>query len=1383
MYSYEGAGGYIDQISFQLYGNEEVNVDMEVDIYMGCKSSWSSYEDNNGNWIPYYDSASDYESIDNMNMVFSGRIQGTFKDWLPIDLDWNYESYGTIRLLVCVKSSNGNPTLLSSSGNHYISLWRSGSSETNNYSSFEGRYDRPNIKFHICQKKVVDNYSFLYDSDTKEASINSFSNYETKLETIEIPNSINIDGETYSVTKIYRFDSDSYIKKMTIPASVLYIASDALSSCYNMQELTIQATDKELRIGKNAFSSNISKFYMGRNIVMQSEQSSPFYYSSTYSSKSPNLVQVDVSDKVTFIADYLFYYCTKLSIINLPNTLKKIGNSTFLGCSNLTEVKLPSSLTSIGTYAFCDCPKLSKVNIPSSLTSIGQSAFYGCNLTGNIDIPFGVNAIPYGCFYGCNANFTIPSSVKSIGDYAFYNAPSIITINSSSIPQLGSSTFADKDIILVPKNSVQKYKEEWSQYKNRILGIGTTSMTINDAQAQNGMSILHSKIGEEHLSEIVTLKVAGTINSYDLMIMRNKMTNLRNLDLSDASIVANSYEYYQGYCSVENTLTKWSLPDDLLSIKLPKTLTNIGKESLCNLKNIAEIEIPASVTEIADNAANGLKNLKVLTFANNSQCTSIGEKAFYNCSALASISIPAKVTSIGLNAFNGCSSLKELTFEDGEETLSLKKSDYSNSFKINNHSYYSYNPFYGCNIRTLYIGRKMSYANSSYRLCLGNSYLQSVEFGEYASVIDAGQFAGCTNLKEVKGLENIKSIGEGAFYKCSSLESLTIPSNVTKIEPWAFKESGLKSMNIPAGVTSLGDYAFADCPNLEKFTFSEDCELTAIPNYFLYNAVKLDNIALPKNTLTIGNYAFYGCTLMKECKISSKITKIGDYAFNQCNNLNSVYAYTFEPQAIDQNTFSTYHTATLHIPSASYLLYFYDTQWSQFLHLVGFDSETEQIGINVDYHLYTETNGIIGGKPRVDIQGKGGLTIIGDKVQPFGDIHITANDMFFGSLVANGNITADKIFFDITVNKDKWYFFCFPFDIPLANITKQGSFKWAMYDGNARATKGTTGWKDLPSGTKMLLKGKGYIFRTNFEGELSLRVDNPTFDAVNEQTTLTSYVSTNEANANWNMVGNPYPCYYPINKLQYGAPIIVWNGKGYDAYRPGDDDYILHPFEAMFVQKPQMVSNVGFLAEWRQTYAGSHPVSSNAKPFGVDFAQSSEIAENSRRFINLTLSHGEQVDKTRIVFNEAQSVSYEQECDAAKFESFDSPQLYSMGADGVKFAINERPVDNGKIALGFYAPEEGMYTFSTTRMDVNAYIYDAKTTKTYDLSDGEFTFNAEQGTDNGRFTLIFADETTDISGVLTPNEGADKVYDLNGRKMNDAKTGIVIKNGKKVVVK
>lgn len=1073
------------------------------------------------------------------------------------------------------------------------------------------------------------------------------------------------------------------------------------------------------------------------------------------------------------------FYCTSISNKALCrySSSSSYGDITYAG-EFLNSSYRPNTKFEINRKTY----SLNGINYIHNVNGAFVSGFN--TLSGNVTLPnsikpgdgkaYSVIGIAAGAFKDCSAtSITIPSTVESIGNNAFEGCTKLknLTFKSENPVTLASADVLPYDIPLyVPSSAVASYKaaEGWSEHKNQIMATGTkTDYDLTGfyaVKAETGRSVLHERIGEDHLAEVVTLKIEGTINSYDLMVMRNKMVGLRHLDLSKATIIANSYEYYTGYCSVDNTLTYWALNDNLYSVKLPKTLKKINSNSLTNLKNITELEIPANVTEIAENAARKLPKLR-------------------------KVNIPEKVTRIGTDAFYNCSSLKELTFEDGESIIELKGGDRYYSYSFTTDAYNNYTPFRNCPIQQLYIGRKMKfdnyyyYGNRNSRLCVDNTSLQSVEFGEYASVIDAGQFAGCKNLKEVKGLENIKSIGEGAFYKCSSLESLTIPSNVTKIEPWAFRESGLKSMNIPAGVTSLGDYAFADCTNLENFTFSDDCELTAISNYFLYNAVKLDNIALPKNTLTIGDYAFYGCTLMKECKISSKITKIGDYAFNQCNNLNSVYAYTFEPQAIDQNTFSTYHTATLHIPSASYLLYFYDTQWSQFLHLVGFDSETEQIGINVDYHLYTETNGIIGGKPRVDIQGKGGLTIIGDKVQPFGDIHITANDMFFGSLVANGNITADKIFFDITVNKDKWYFFCFPFDIPLANITKQGSFKWAMYDGNARATKGTTGWKDLPSGTKMLLKGKGYIFRTNFEGELSLRVDNPTFDAVNEQTTLTSYVSTNEANANWNMVGNPYPCYYPINKLQYGAPIIVWNGKGYDAYRPGDDDYILHPFEAMFVQKPQMVSNVGFLAEWRQTYAESHPVSSNAKPFGVDFAQSSEIAENSRRFINLTLSHGEQADKTRIVFNEAQSVSYEQECDAAKFESFDSPQLYSLGVDGVKFAINERPVDNGKIALGFYAPEEAMYTFSITRMDVNAYIYDAKTAKTYDLSDGEFTFNAEQGTDNGRFTLIFADETTDISGVLSPNEGADKVYDLNGRKMNDAKTGIVIKNGKKVVVK
>ena len=765
---------------------------------------------------------------------------------------------------------------------------------------------------------------------------------------------------------------------------------------------------------------------------------------------------------------------------------------------------------------------------------------------------YNVVDIEYSAFRDCTGitSVSIPSTVTALGSYVFEGCTNLssITFTAAEPAALTNSTSLPYDIpIYVPSAAIATYKaaESWKEHKDQIMAVGTkTDYDLTGTKAvtaESGMSVLHSKIGEDHLAEVISLKVEGTINSYDLMIMRNKMTALRHLDLSKATIVANSYEYYQGYCSEDNTLSKWCLNDSLHTVKLPESLIKIGKSAFKNLCHISEIVIQAKVTEI-------------------------GDSAFYGLTKITSISIPKSVTSIGSYAFNGCSALNSLTFEDGENSIYLGYGYYYNIYeKINNNNYYQRSPFAGCPIVNLYIGRKLSYSSSTNRLCTCNQKLQSVEFGEYASTIDAGQFAGCTSLKEVKGLENIKSIGQGAFYNCTSLTSLTIPSNVTAIEPWAFRGTGLTSMNIPSGITSLGDYAYADCSSLASFTFADDSQVTAIPNYFLQNATSLKDIALPKNTLTIGNYAFYGCTQMQECKISSKITKIGDYAFNNCTNLNSVYAYTYEPQAIDQNTFSTYQTATLHIPSTSYLLYFYDTQWSQFLKLVGFDSEAEQVGINVDYNLYTETNGIIGGKPRIDISIKGGLTIEGSKVQPCGEIHIAANDNYFGSVIANGNLTADKLYFDITVSKDKWYFFCFPFDIPLANITKGGSYKWAEYDGNVRANNGTTGWKDLASGTTMLTKGKGYIFRTNYAGELSLRVDDPTFNAVNEQTTLTSYVSETSANADWNMVGNPFPCYYPINKMEYGAPIIVWNGSSYDAYRPGDDDYTFHPFEAFFV--------------------------------------------------------------------------------------------------------------------------------------------------------------------------------------------------------------------------
>ena len=688
-------------------------------------------------------------------------------------------------------------------------------------------------------------------------------------------------------------------------------------------------------------------FEVGWNTI---ELTTPFAYNG-----SDNL-EVVVCKKSPSINSYNnnYFYCTSISNKTLYRYMadSNYGNIAYAGHFSKNSDR-PNTKFEINRKPY----SLNGINY---IHNVNGAVVNGTGaLSGDVTLPnsikpgdgktYSVIGIAAGAFKDCSAtSITIPSTVESIGNNAFEGCTKLknLTFKSENPVTLASADVLPYDIPLyVPSSAVASYKaaEGWSEHKNQIMATGTkTDYDLTGfyaVKAETGRSVLHERIGEEHLAEVVTLKIEGTINSYDLMVMRNKMVRLKQLDLSKATIIANSYEYYTGYCSVDNTLTYWALNDNLYSVKLPKTLTKINSNALTNLKNITELEIPASVTEIGDNAAKDLSKLKMLTFAKNSQCTNIGSNAFNACSALESVSIPANVTSIGTEAFWNCSSLSKLVLEDGEDNIELRGKNTLANCWLENTGYNDCTPFHSCPIKKLYIGRiikydqptnsgdyingKWVYRNRYTRICTGNRSLQSVEFGEYASGIDAAQFAGCSSLKEVKGLENIKSIGEGAFYQCSSLESLIIPSNVTTIEPWAFRQSGLKSMNIPAGVKTIGDYAFAECSNLVDFTFSDDCELTAIPNYFLYNSTKVDNIALPKNTLTIGDYAFYGCTLMKECKISSKITKIGDYAFNQCNNLNSVYAYTFEPQAIDQNTFSTYHTATLHIPSASYLLYFH----------------------------------------------------------------------------------------------------------------------------------------------------------------------------------------------------------------------------------------------------------------------------------------------------------------------------------------------------------------------------------------------------------------------------------------------------------------------------
>ena len=158
---------------------------------------------------------------------------------------------------------------------------------------------------------------------------------------------------------------------------------------------------------------------------------------------------------------------------------------------------------------------------------------------------------------------------------------------------------------------------------------------------------------------------------------------------------------------------------------------------------------------------------------------------------------------------------------------------------------------------------------------------------EGTRIICDSAFWYCSSLSEIVIPSSVTSIGDSAFYGCNSLSEIVIPSSVTSIGNSAFWGcNSLSKIVIPSSVTSIGDRAFSSCDSLSEIVIPSS--VTSIGKSAFRGCNSLSEIVIPSSVTSIGDHAFSDCRSLFEIVIPSSVTSIGNSAFSCCDSLSEI---------------------------------------------------------------------------------------------------------------------------------------------------------------------------------------------------------------------------------------------------------------------------------------------------------------------------------------------------------------------------------------------------------------------------------------------------------------------------------------------------------------
>ena len=393
----------------------------------------------------------------------------------------------------------------------------------------------------------------IVDECTKTIDYSAFADCNNLYE-IEIPQGVvNIGEKAFA-----RLD---HLKNIDIPDSVTNITTLAFYRCNGLVSVQVPGSVTAIKNGTFRECNNLKKVILNEGITGIEQYA--FY-------DCELLEEISIPGTVTTVGNSAFYRCKNLKNIEIPEGVTKIDGSAFIFCSSLEQIKLPQSLVSIGSGAFDNCTSLISVELPDNAI-ISSDTFKECKNLSDIVISDTNNnyIVKNGILYNKNitrilcypagikdTEFSVPDTVKTIGDFAFYGTKALESINiPDSVTNIGTDAFG-----------------ECSGLKEVVIPDSVTSM---------GEAVFYK------CTSLEKVKLSVNITSPNPAVFQY-CSSLKEVVLPESMKFISFFMF--SYCK------------EITNIVLPDKLNSVLRSAFQNCDNLKNITVPKNVTTIQDYA-------------------------------------------------------------------------------------------------------------------------------------------------------------------------------------------------------------------------------------------------------------------------------------------------------------------------------------------------------------------------------------------------------------------------------------------------------------------------------------------------------------------------------------------------------------------------------------------------------------------------------------------------------------------------------------------------------------------------------------------------------------------------------------------------------------